>query len=319
MLDATPALTAKLTATREGLAEQGLRLGEGAQLADALRQTYSQKLLVGRVQKKLYAGLLATLQPDRSAEQRGGGGPGAIGFLLYPSEAACSLEDEVWATAVRQRLHLPRAEYAQAQLAAATAVCHLRPASGRTCGEQLDERGFHAQTEQSGGGVLERHTRLEKAVGGLVARWLGTTPLYEQRVLAWDRPSRRSGEAGQTERAVLDLEYTDVDGRRWIDVTVRHPAAGDSSAVRAAARRDGEASRRAERAKHERYPGPRLVAFAVETPGRLGAEARLWLLAQVRALPQDQQAFELTRAYKVISCAVQGATAMQLRKAAGLK
>ena len=89
--------------------------------------------------------------------------------------------------------------------------------------------------------------------------------------------------------------------------------------MRRAARRDGEASRRAERAKHARYPGPRLTPFAVETPGRLGAEARQWLLTQVRALPQDQQMKELTRAYKVVSCAVQGETAQQLRRAAGLR
>ena len=117
---------------------------------------------------------------------------------------------------------------------------------------------------------------------------------------------------------MVDLEYVGEDGRRWLDVTIRHPAAGSTSHVRAAARKDGEASRRAERAKHERYPCPRLTPFAVELPGRLGAEARLWLLGQVRELPQDQQHFELSRAYKVISCAVQGDAARQLRKAAGL-
>jgi hypothetical protein len=152
----------------------------------------------------------------------------------------------------------------------------------------------------------------------LVVRWRGTAPLYEQRVPQWDRPSRRAGQEGATEHAVLDLEYTDEDGRRWIDVTVRHPAAGDVVARRAAARKDGEATRRAEREKHERYPGPRPTPFAVETAGRIGAEARLWLLSQVRALPDDDQGAELARAYKVISCAVQSECALQLRRAAGL-
>ena len=164
-----------------------------------------------------------------------------------------------------------------------------------------------------------RHTRLQRAVGGLVVRWRGTRPLYEQRVPTWDRPSRRRSEQGRTEQAVLDIEYIDDDGRRWIDVTVRHPCAGDENTVRLAARKDGEASRRAEREKHERYPGPRLTPFAVETPGRLGAEARLWLLTQVRALPTEQQSKELMRAYKVVSCAVQAETARQLRRAAGLR
>ena len=249
---------------------------------------------------------------------RGAGGPGAAGFLAYPTEPACSLEDPLWATALRQRLAFPRAEYQQVQLANAAQRCHLRTAGGARCNEHLDEQGLHAQTDQSGGGVLVRHTRLSKAVGGLVARWQGTAPLYEQRVPEWDRPNRRPGHEGTIERAVLDVEYTGDEGRRWIDVTVRHPAAGDAAAARLASRKDGEATRRAERGKHERYPGPRLTPFAVETPGRVGAEARLWLLAQVRAQPQETQALEPARAYKVESCAVQAECALQLRRAAGL-
>ena len=120
------------------------------------------------------------------------------------------------------------------------------------------------------------------------------------------------------EHAVLDIEFTDSNGRCWIDVSARHPAAGDASALRAASHKDGEATRRAERAKHERYPGPQLVPFVVETPGRIGAEARFWLLSQVRALPDDIQSAELARAYKMISCAVQSDIAKQLRRAAGL-
>ena len=188
------------------------------------------------------------------------------------------------------------------------------------CGVALDQKGFHAATDQPGGGVLVRHTRLEKAVGGLVSRWLDVRPLFEQRVPAWDRPSTRAGGAANgMEQAVLDVEFVGPSGRMYIDVTVRHPAAGDASAVRAAARKDGVATRRAERQKHERYPGPLLTPFVVETPGRLGAEARFWLLTHVRQLPPEQQTKELTRAYQVVSCAVQGAVASQLRKAAGLK
>ena len=174
-------------------------------------------------------------------------------------------------------------------------------------------------TEQSGGRVLARHNHLAKAVGSLVTRWRGSAPLYDQRVPQWDRPSRRAGHEGAIEHAELDLEYIDDDGRRWIDVTVRHPAAGGETAVRAAARKDGEATRRAERAKHERYPGDRMTPFAVETPGRLGAEARQWLMTQMRLLAVDVQTFDLARAYKVLSCAVQRETAMQLRRAAALR
>ena len=187
------------------------------------------------------------------------------------------------------------------------------------CGQGLDQQGFHAITEQVGGGVLQRHARLQKGVGALVSRWLEVRPLFEQHVPAWDRPSTRRGALNSTEQAVLDIEYVGPEGRAYIDVTVRHPAAGDASAVRAAGRKDGEATRRAERQKHERYPGPLLTPFVVETPGRLGAEARFWLLAQVRTSPPEAQSRELVRAYQVVSCAVQGEVARQLRRAAGLR
>ena len=271
------------------------------------------------MQKKTYASLLATLTPAQAATTRGGGGPGAAGFLLYPSEASCGLEDALWSTALRQRLALPRAEYSQGELLQAKQQCQCRKDSGALCGEQLDSAGYHAITERSGGGTLERHNRLKGAVGALVSRWCGVQPLFEQRVPAWDRQSRRRDANDAIERAVLDIEYVGEDGRQWLDVTVRHPAAGDNSSVRRAARKDGEATRRAEREKHQRYPGPQLTPFAVESPGRLGAEARLWLLQQVRSLPQDQQAKELARAYRVVSCAVQGEVARQLRRAAALR
>lgn len=62
-----------------------------------------------------------------------------------------------------------------------------------------------------------------------------------------------------------------------------------------------------------------MVPFIVETPGRIGAEARFWLLQQIRQLPEDMQAAELDRAYRIISCVVQSEAAKQLRKAAALK
>ena len=219
-----------------------------------------------------------------------------------------------------QRLGLERAELSTSQLAAPTSTCNCHKANGTRCGAPLDTSGFHALTDQSGGGVLERHGRVAKAVGGLVKHWRQVTPLYEQRVPDWDRPRRNpAANEDPIERAILDVEYATEGGRCWIDVTVRHPAAGDESAVRSAGRRDGEASRRAERAKHERYPGPQLVPFALETPGRMGAEATAWLLAKARRLPTDMQSAEMTRAYKVLSCALQTEVVRQLRRAAGIK
>ena len=221
---------------------------------------------------------------------------------------------------MRRRLKLRRAECNEEELQTASATCQLKTERGVVCGAALDDDGYHACTCQAGGGVVRRHGRVIKGVGSLVARWAHTTPLEEQRVPAWDRPSR-SQQPGRDplERAILDLEYSADDGRIWIDVSIRHAAAGNHSEVASAARRDGEAARRGEREKHTRYPGDRLVPFVLECGGRLGGEARQWVRAHVAQLPEDTQQLELARAYKVVSCALQGQISRQLRKAAGLQ
>ena len=100
---------------------------------------------------------------------------------------------------------------------------------------------------------------------------------------------------------------------------MRHPLAGSPAEVQRAAKRAGEAARRGEREKHTRYPGDGLTAFAVESYGRVGAEARQWLKKLATELPDDVRTAEMTRAYKVISCAVQSELGLQLRAASGLK
>ena len=319
-VEAVPVLSATLDDARQGLADQGLTLFTGVSLADALRQPYPQRLLVGQLQKKMETNLRRSLQTARSAELGGQGGPGAAGFLQYPTDANCSMEDTYWCAALRQRLGLERAELPQEQLHSTPQQCCNVSRSGQQCVATLDDAGVHALTDQIGGGVLLRHDGVTRALGGLIGRWRHAAPLLEQRVPSWDRP-RRNPQPWQdpVERAVLDVEYQADAGRMWLDVTVRHPAAGDADAVLAASRKDGEASRRAEREKHARYPGEQLTPFALEIGGRIGAEARLWLLSEIRLLPDDIQTMELARAYRVISCALQTGIVKQLRRASGTK
>ena len=318
-LEALPQYAAKLDAARQGLMQQGLTMSEGAPLADALiRNSWTQSMFVGIVQKRKYNAILRSLCEPRAANFRGAGGPGAAGFLQYPIDAECSVEDCLWSAALRKRIGLPRAEASDGELATAKQTCCCTSQEGHVCNAALDDNGTHAESEQSGGGVIRRHNRLKKAVGSLVKRRTQQEPLYEQRVPSWDR-IRRGRRGTDIEHAILDVEYSEDGARRWIDVTVRQPAAAPDAATRAAAKKDGEASRRAEREKHERYPGPQLTPFAMETPGRICAEARFWLLAKVRELPPDMQRSEIDRAYRMLSCAVQSECAKQLRKAAGLK
>ena len=118
---------------------------------------------------------------------------------------------------------------------------------------------------------------------------------------------------------MLDVEYTEHNERRWIDVSIRHATAGTDADVARAARKKGEAARRGEREKHDRYPGSSLTAFVVEVHGRLGGEARQWLKRLVCSLPPDEQTREATRAYQAVSCTLQTYLVRQLRKAAGLR
>ena len=320
MLAALPLAAAALEATRAELARQGADPEPAAPLEALLGHPTKQKTLVAMVHKRTHAAAKQRMHHCSQAALLSAGGPGAGAYLRYPTELACTLEDPHWQTATRSRVQLPRPECAADELARAATTCQNLAAGGAPCQAPLDAAGYHATICQPGGGVVKRHGGVARAAGSLAGRWSHSTPLYEQRVPTWDRARRpRPGQDAVLERAILDVEYDDTDGRRWLDVTVRHPAAGDEPAVRAAARRPGEAARRAERAKHARYPGERLTAFAVETGGRLGGEARAWLLSHVRELPEDAQPAELARAYQVLSCALQRQLAQQLRRAAGLR
>ena len=320
LLNALPQTAAQLQQAREGLAAQGVPVQEGAALSNALGTHWKQRLYLTVAHKKAHAAHHQGLSVPGKATFHSAGGPGAGAFLKYPEDANCAMEDAHWETALRQRLGLKRAEHSQQTLLTARETCANRTAAtGVTCGRPLDAQGKHSSTCKSGGGVLKKHGRLESAVCGLIKRWTLQTPLQEQRVPTWDREVDTADGGRRTETAILDIAYTDGAARRWIDVTIRHPLGGSSSEVSQAARRAGEAARRGERNKHARYPGEQLTAFAVETYGRVGAEARQWLKKLSSELPEEVQTAELNRAYKVISCAVQSELAEQLRAASGLK
>ena len=321
LLEMLPRIASQLDAARAKLQEQGATVDRGALLPEALGSHFKQRLHLSVVQRKTLAAELQSLHSLKAkASFVSAGGPGAGGFLQYPDDECCTMEDVSWSTAVRQRLAMPRAECAQRELPAASATCTNRTITGVICGKPLDDEGYEATVCQSGGGVLRRHSGLAGSIGGIIHRWTKQKVQTEQRVLAWDRMKRNAAGEPVLERAILDIEYSDTDNcRRWIDVSVRTAMAGSMAELGVAARKPGEAARRGEREKHARYPGTQLTAFVVETGGRLGGEARQWLQRHVEQLPEDLRTSELNRAYKAISCAVQSQLARQLRAAAGLK
>ena len=137
---------------------------------------------------------------------------------------------------------------------------------------------------------------------------------------SWDRERRRSSASDDPlERAILDIEFAEANELRWIDVSVRHPAAGAATELLSWTRRAGEATRRGEREKRERYPGNQRTTSVVEVLGRLGGEARPWVFQVQELLREDLWAVELARDYKTASWVVQSRQALQLRAASGLK
>ena len=88
--------------------------------------------------------------------------------------------------------------------------------------------------------------------------------------------------------------------------------AGDSSFMRACARRDGHAARRAEIAKRARCDSRDLVPSVIETGGRLGVDAKAFARKLAEALedPVTESAF----LYRAISSILQNAVAPQLER-----
>ena len=97
---------------------------------------------------------------------------------------------------------------------------------------------------------------------------------YEQRVPAWDRTIDQNNNI-----AVLDVVVSGPGGRQYVDVTVVDALAAQGPSLNLRATVDGVAARDREREKHARYPGPALVAAAMESGGRMGEEFHRFLKA----------------------------------------
>ena len=89
--------------------------------------------------------------------------------------------------------------------------------------------------------------------------------------------------------------------------------AGGGSFRRACARRDGHACRRAEVTKRSRYPSAELVPFALETGGRLGADARAFLARCAQA--SLEPGHEISYLYRAVSSVLQDGVARMLQSA----
>eukprot|EP00972_Heterocapsa_arctica_P111891 16428697-Heterocapsa_arctica.AAC.1 len=138
------------------------------------------------------------------------------------------------------------------------------------CGVPMDDDGDHAAVCPCGPCVVARHMGVVRALGGL-CRAAGAHCRCEVPV-----PDLEDSSGDQ---AILDLViWGGGMSDAFIDVTVRHPAA--ERYLAAAARVAGACAAKAEKDKEDTYPprgGLRVIAFAAETWGRLGAQAENFL------------------------------------------
>ena len=180
-----------------------------------------------------------------------------------------------------------------------------KTAAGRTCGAACDPHGMHLECCAPGGGLMMRHDNVVRCVAQLAARNLDPRPKLEQII-----PELAQRVHGQVGESRLDVVIFDGTSRSLVDVVVVSPYVQDQSYRRACARRDGHASRRAAIAKRVRYPCADLVPFALETGGRLGADARGLLSRMADA--SDDPFFERQYLFRAISSVLQDGVARQL-------
>ena len=232
-------------------------------------------------------------------------GPGAGAFLGTPLDDKRAMSNPRYVTSCMRRLGRPWPCCKVAPVAPLT--CPNKTVSGRVCGATCDALGKHQECCAPGCGLMMRHDALVRCIAQLSSRNLDPRPALEQIIPELARPV-----AGQIGQARLDVVAYDGAARSLIDVVVVSVLAGDDSFRRACARRDGHAARRAEIAKRDRYTSQDLVPFALETCGRLGADAR----AFVRKLSEaaEEPVKEAQYIYRAISSVLQNSVAQQLER-----
>lgn len=269
----------------------------------ALTYNTTQKTMVAFIHKKTLRTLRANMDDDDAAFLRSASSQAVGAFLETPLDDRWVMTNSRFTTACLRRLGAEYPGYPVPPIDAQT--CTNKTRDGRVCGAVCDARGKHQECCAPGGGLMTRHDSLVRCLGILSARNLDPKPKLEQIIPELARPVM-----GQIEQARLDVVVHDGVSRTLVDVVVCSALAGDASFRRACARRDGHAARRAEVAKRARYPSEELVPFAVETGGRLGADARAFLVRCADA--SDDPARELQYLYRAVSSVLQDGVARQL-------
>ena len=309
-LDECPTLARDLETTRQGLARTTAQNTLQHQpLQTALNHHVKQKQLMELVHKQTAVTHRETLTQTQTAQLLSRGGPGAGPFLTAPPDAADTMDDDRFSTAVATRLGSPWSAHSTPPTT--TPACPNITATGAVCGQPLDADGLHACLCGTGGGVVKRHDAVLRSLATLITRVTGAAVQIERRTTELRRIFR-----GRIQEGQMDIITTDLAGARlYIDVTIVSSVVAHAYHLAQAAIKPSYAAGRAEFGKRQRYPTNNILPFAMEIGGRPGPSA-LRFIRQLFRTPGADRTIQIADAWSTLSTALHGAVATQLNKAA---
>ena len=256
---------------------------------------------------------LTSLSPEDQCEIRSAGGKGAGNFLLTPTKPEFRMADTHFTVALRARLRLQHPA-CNDDISKATTHCQHRARNGELCGTPLDDHTRHAERCVKGGAILAGHNAVRDWLDKYLKENTGHPTATEQYVPQWDRTRTIRNSDGTTtqtvERARLDNSFTDTKGQRThVDCVVTCSSTSNQREQCIRAQVDGRAAQAAEVEKARRYkrsdnPHEALVAFAVESRGRVGEEA-MGLIKAVAPTEPSLRTAVIQDAYQSLSVVIQ--------------
>ena len=192
--------------------------------------------------------------------------------LQQPNSEACEADDRCFQVSMAPRLML--AHPAAALAINISPTCPKVSAAKRVCTCSIDPHQLHCIVCKSGGGVDQRHSALARCLADLVTTHTGVKVHIEQAIPGTPREPRPGA---HPERARMDIVFQLHGQTYYIDTAVVTPFSANAGLIAAASSRPGYMAKREEKNKFDRYPSINLVPFILETTGRLGYHAQMFI------------------------------------------
>jgi hypothetical protein len=214
-----------------------------------------QSLISSKIAKSKFNQMLVSLSPEDKAHLSSLASPETVYWLNNNDRL---VPDEVFALALKLRLRLPVAD---------VGVCKLTSLNGAVCNAWVDCNADHTMRCLKAGWATKLHNRLRDTLASLAVKENYLTSIEEN-----------VGTDG--EQAVMDIVLRSEDRPPiFLDISVSHPVTGEARSLVTRGNIGGSAAARREYEKHRRYRsvGGLFVPFCLETTGRCGREAKLFL------------------------------------------